>query len=84
MDDIERKILDILVFRFKVTPSLLTSENLYKFLTGSPFFFSPYDVAYLCLEIEKEFKITFLVEELFNYRFANIQSIKELVFEKCV
>lgn len=77
MKNITEEIIEILNF-VKPQKELYTKENFDVSLTGK-MLFSPVDMVYAFLEIQKHFNIKLETRDLENYKFNSINGIKQAV-----
>lgn len=78
MENKTEEIIKILNF-IKPQKELYIEENFNVSLTGK-MMFSPIDMVYVFLEIQKHFNIKLASEDLENYKFNSINGIKDVVF----
>lgn len=77
MESITEEIIEILNF-VKPQKELYTEENFETSLTGK-MKFSPVDMVYVFLEIQKHFNIRLEAKDLENYKFNSINGIRDVI-----
>ncbi len=77
MGDIENKLHEL--FKMRLDIEIKNQDDL---LFGSNVGLSARDLVYICLDIEKEFGITFDDDCIENYDFTTFASIKQFIYSK--
>ena len=75
----ESRVCELLNKKFNVDSSMLVPENYDEELTSYKFNFDEVTLAYLFLEVEKEFKMKIGIDKVLNYEFNSINGITETI-----
>lgn len=81
IDKIVDKVIDILHYKLEVPKEKLVRENECVPLTGQLFQFTAIEMAYLYLEVEKEFDCIIGISQIKAYGFNTIRGISEVIKE---
>ncbi|MDR2572253.1 MAG: hypothetical protein LBD23_18410 [Oscillospiraceae bacterium] len=80
--EVENQIVSVIKKLFPHTKDMLSENTYNRPLTGQPVDLNGAMMIYLFFELEKKFKLTFLEEDVIEYRFYTIEQITECIYKK--